>query len=127
MFGFSPYIILNISFVFIGAPGLRLVVLSIKQMMLYSVAVASNLLPLFGKIIDIFIIDVFQCYFVFELLVTECFNSHYHASEVKKQTQQPTQLVVCKQSDLIDHHVLGLYHVSNLNLVSLNYYLLENI
>ena len=64
------------------------------------VAVSSNLLHLFGKITDIFIVDVSQCHFVSELLVTESFNSHYHAFEVKKQTQQPTQLVVYKQTDL---------------------------
>ena len=94
-------------------------------------AVSSNLLPLFGRIIDIFIVDVSDCYFVFELLVTECFNSHYHAFEVRKQTQQPIQLVVCKQSDLIDYHVLGLYtipvHDDHLTFVSLKYYLPENI
>ena len=40
--------------------------------------------------------------------------------EIRKQ-RQPTQLVICKQNDLIDHHVLGIYHISNFAFVSLKY------
>ena len=90
------------------------------------VAVSSDLLPVFGKILTIVMIDVTQCYFVCELLITDCFNSHYHAYEVSKHIT-PTPIVICRQTDFIDHHVLGLYHVSSLNLISLKYYLPENI
>lgn len=69
------------------------------------VAVSSNLLPVFGNILDILIVDVSQCYFVCELLATESFNTHYHSYEVRKQTQ-PIPLVICKQSDFIDHHII---------------------
>ena len=91
-----------------------------------TVAISSDLLPVFGKIIDVLIVSVTDCYFVCELLVTASFNSHYHAYETRQQ-RQPTQLVICKQQDLIDHHILGTYHVSNFTFVSLKYYLPENI
>ena len=89
-------------------------------------AISSSLLPVFGKIIDIVIVSVTDCYFVCELLITDSFNSHYHAYEVRQQ-RQPTHLVICKQCDLIDHHILGMYHVSTFTFVSLKYYLPENI
>ena len=54
-------------------------------------------------------IDVTECYFVCEILITDCFNHHYHAYEVRKQ-EDPIPIVVCRQSDFINHHVLGLYH-----------------
>lgn len=90
------------------------------------VAVSTNLLPVFGRILAIIMQDVTQCYFICEILITDCFNSHYHAYEVRKQ-KLPTPIIICHQSTFVDHHVLGLYHVSSLSFVSLKYYLPENI
>ena len=47
------------------------------------VAISSDLLPVFGKIIDVLIVSVTDCYFVCELLVTDSFNSHNHAYETR--------------------------------------------
>ena len=91
-----------------------------------TLAISSDLMPSFGNILDILVVDVTQCFFVFELLLTTNFNVHFHAYEVTKQTQ-PMQIVVCKQSALIDPHVLGLYRVSNYMFVPLKYCIPENI
>ena len=90
------------------------------------VAISSNLLPIFGQILAIVMLNVDQCYFVCEILATDSFNSHYHAYEIRKQ-EFPTPIIVCHQSAFIDHHVLSLDHVSSFNFVSLKYYLPENI
>ena len=90
------------------------------------VVVGSSLLPVFGRIISILIEQVTKCYFVCEVLTTETFNPHFHAYEVQAQ-EKPTPLVICTQNDFIDHHVLALYHVSQLELVPLKYHVPENI
>ena len=90
------------------------------------VAVSSSLLPIFGQILAIVMLNVNQCYFVCEILATDSFNSHYHSYEVRKQ-EFPTPVIVCRHSALIDHHVLSLYHVSTFNFISLKYYIPENI
>ena len=90
------------------------------------VAVYNNLMPVFGRIIDIIVVSITDCYFVCEIFTTVTFNTHYHAYEVQEQ-RRPTRLVVCKQSELIDYHVLGMYHLSNTIFVPLKYYLPESI
>lgn len=77
------------------------------------VTLSSNTLPLFGRIINILVIDVDIVYFVCEMLETEEFNSHLHAFVVS--TQKPIPLVVLKQNELADFHVLGLYKLSLFN------------
>ena len=66
-------------------------------------------LPLFGKIIAIVINVLHEIFFICELFYTECFASYYHAYKVSTNIQ-PKQIIVCKQSDLADHHIVGLYH-----------------
>lgn len=90
------------------------------------VAVSTDLLPVFGRILAIIMHDVTQYFFVCEVLITDCFNSHYHAYEVRKHNLS-TPIIICRQSTFVDHHVLGLYHISPLSFVSLKYYLPENI
>lgn len=71
------------------------------------VTLASNTLPLFGRILDILVVDVDTVYFVCEMLETEEFCTHLHAFVVS--TQKPIPLIVIKQSELVDFHVIGLY------------------
>ena len=59
----------------IGVHGSRLVVQSTNQTIII-VAISSDLLPVFGKIIDVLIVSVTECYFVCELLVTDSFIMH---------------------------------------------------
>ena len=58
------------------------------------VVVSSDLLPIFGNILDIIVYDITQCYFVCELLITNGFSHHYHAYEVTRHVQ-PRELVIC--------------------------------
>ena len=81
---------------------------------------ASMSMPVFGEIISILVTDVTKCHFVCKVLLTEPFNPHYHAYEVERHTF-PKPITVCSQLDFLDHHVLALYHVSNLNLIPLKY------
>ncbi len=84
------------------------------------VVVSNDLLPTFGRIQSILITDMNKCYFVCELLHTICFNSHYHAYEVSIQAM-PMSIVIRTQNEFVDHHILSLYHISNLNFISLKY------
>ena len=68
---------------------------------------SNNIFPLFGRIIDILVIDVDIVYFICEVLETDEFNAHLHAFVVS--TLKPIPLIVLKQSELADFHVLGLY------------------
>ena len=78
-------------------------------------------MPVFGEIISIVITEYTKCHFVCELFETKCFNPHYHAFEVRKHTV-PIPVMICSQLDFLDHHVLAVYHVSNLSLVPLKYH-----
>ena len=71
------------------------------------VALACDSLPAFGKIINILIVDVNDPYFVCEIFHTEEFDTHLHAYVIT--TQSPIHITLCKQSQLLDHHTLGLY------------------
>ena len=90
------------------------------------VILESNLLPLFGIIIDILCINN-HFYFVCCTLHTECFSSHFHAYEVSKHSS--TNIIFCSHSDLIDHNVLGLYtlQTSPNYFVPVKYHLIENL
>ena len=52
-------------------------------------------------------------YLVCEELNTNCFNSHFHAHEVSHDRNP-----FVKQSDLVDHSVLGLYKADTCFVVS---------
>ena len=66
-----------------------------------------ELLPVFGYIHDIAVIDVDNYFLVCEILCTKFFHRHYYAYEVSHDST-PSYVFV-KQSDLADHSVLGLY------------------
>ena len=87
------------------------------------VADASGLLPIFGQIDSIVFVSN-SCHFVCEILITDTYNSHYHAYEVSHNLSH-TPIIICQQSSFIDHHVLALYHISSLHLVPLKYHIPE--
>ena len=61
---------------------------------------ASEILPVFGVIVNILLIKP-------ELLETEEFSSHLHSFII--QRAKPIPIVFCKPDELSDHHTLGLY------------------
>ena len=69
-----------------------------------------DLMPFFAKIIDIlFLLPDRTCLFVCETYTTDCFNSHFHSYGVI-----PTkEVLIIKQNDLIDHHVLHHYQIKH--------------
>ena len=77
--------------------------------------VESNLLPVFGIIMDIIWISN-ECYFVCKKLHTECFISHFHSYEV---SENPSDIILRNHSDLADYNVLSYYTLSS----RLNYYI----
>lgn len=89
------------------------------------VVLQSHLLPLFGIIADILCRCADHYYFVCNVLRTECFSSHFHAYKVSKTKEY----VLCTHSDLVDHHVLGLYSLSSYAtcFIPMKYHLVENI
>ena len=82
----------------------------------------DSLIPTFGSIFDILLVDVDLPLFVCELLEVEGFVEHYHAYTVVKQ--KPTPLTICRQSDFSDFHVLGLYKHGSAFYVVPKYHLL---
>ena len=58
----------------------------------------DSLIPTFGSIFDILLVDVDLPLFVCEILEVEGFVEHYHAYTVVKQ--KPTPLTICRQSVL---------------------------
>ena len=80
---------------------------------------SSLLLPAFGVIVSLLITEVNKCHFVCEVLTTTSFNLHYHAYEVGRQTETPNPIVICCQTDFLDHHVLALYHTSDADFIPL--------
>lgn len=89
------------------------------------VVLQSNLLPVFGVIIDI-IVHQAQYHFVCNVLHTECYNSHFHAYEVSKGS---TEYTICTHSELVDHHVLSRYNLptSPSQFIPLKYHIIEHI
>ena len=67
----------------------------------------ADIIPTFGLIIDLLVVDVDICLFVCEVLVVECFEEHLHAFKVFKE--RPASLAICKHKELADYHVLSLY------------------
>ena len=68
---------------------------------------STEILPIFGIIINILLIKPAEPYFVCEVLDTEKFSSHFHSFVV--QRTKPIPIVFCKPDDLSDYHTLGLY------------------
>ena len=90
--------------------------------------VQSDLMPQFGKIKDIVVVDTEECFFVISVYETEFFNSHYHAYEVSSYDQ--TSYLLIRPNNLIDHHVLHLYNVlshQHVSFIPLKYHIIENI
>ena len=88
------------------------------------VVLESNLLPLFGIIIDILYVS--EHYYVAPCS-TEFLSHNFHAYEVSKCSSSNT--VFGRHSDLVDHNVLSLYSLSSTNnyFVPVKYNLIENI
>lgn len=92
------------------------------------VVLKNELLPTFGVIKDVIVLDVDRHYFVCEILITEHFLEHFHSFEVTKQNSP--NYSICMQSDFVDHHVLHAYRVLSCPqslFVPLKYHLIENI
>ena len=70
---------------------------------------SSEILPIFGVIINILLIKPDEPYFVCELLQTEEFSTHFHSFVMKRDT--PIPIVFCKPHKLSDHHTLGMYNL----------------
>ena len=67
----------------------------------------SEILPVFGIIINILLIKPDEPYFVCELLHTEEFSAHFHCYIVKRD--KPIPITFCMPNELSDYHTLGLY------------------
>ena len=92
------------------------------------VSLESDLLPLFAIIEDIVLYNSTTVLFVVQLLVTDCFNSHFHSYEVLPS--YPLQFVACEYTDFKDAHVLHHYKLSSkpdLLYIPMKYHIIENI
>lgn len=69
-----------------------------------------DLVPTFGIIVDLLVMDVDNCHLVCEILSTECFNSHFHAYEVHHVVNP--HFIVSKFSKLADNYMLSAYKLS---------------
>lgn len=69
--------------------------------------IEADIIPTFGLIIDLLMVDVDVCLFVCEVLTSEYFEEHLHAFKVSKES--PVSLAICRHKELADHHVLSLY------------------
>ncbi len=91
------------------------------------VVLKIDLVPTFGIIVDILVLDVDNYFLVCEIVSTECFNSHFHAYELEKIIY-PTYLLR-QVNQLPDHYMLSAYKLStypNTLFVSLKYNLLSS-
>ena len=80
-------------------------------------------MPSFAKILHILSLRTDNSfYFVSEFYLTDCFNHHYHSYEAV-----PTgEIMVIKQQNLIDYHVLHQYKINFNNFfILLKYHILE--
>ena len=94
-----------------------------------TVILDMDLLPNFGTIVDIVVINTDMYYLVCETLVTDCF-SHHHFHAIQVQRPQTSKYVCIKQSELYDYSVLSTYTLSthpDLYFVPLKYQLIENV
>ena len=85
----------------------------------------NGVVPSFAKIVNIFFLcPDSTCFFVCEKYEIDCFNSHYHSYEVISSKE----IVIIKQSDLIDHHVLHDYRITfDCIFIPMKYHILENL
>ena len=86
------------------------------------VVLSLNLLPNFGLILDIIILNVDDYFLVCEILHTICFNPHFHSYEVCHHSSP--SVVFVKQSDLVDYSVLAIYKKIT-DFVTLKYHITE--
>ncbi len=80
-------------------------------------------MPSFAEIVDIvFLRSDSTCLFVCKMYVTDCFNKHYHSYEVLSTEE----VLIIKQSDLTDYHVLHKYKIHfETTFIPLKYHILE--
>ena len=84
-------------------------------------------MPEFAKIEYILLLGVDHvCVLVCKSYVTNCFHSHFHSYEVALSSE----VIVVKQTELSDCHVLSKYTLRmhpNVFFVPMKYHVLENI
>ena len=81
----------------------------------------SEIIPIFGLIIDILLIKLDEPYFVCELLETEEFSSRFHSFVVQRPKLIP--IAFCKPDELLDHHTLGVYSLRLFHDAHTTYYI----
>ena len=69
--------------------------------------IEAAVIPTFGLIVDLLVVDVDVSFFVCEILTIEYYEEHLHAFKVTKET--PVSLAICQHKELGDYHVLSLY------------------
>ena len=92
------------------------------------VLLENHLLPEFAEITDIIVYDVDHCLFVCHPFITNCFVCHFHSFEVQDSEQSAVKFI--KQTELADHHTLGLYSLpsrSHSKFVPLKYHVIESV
>ena len=83
----------------------------------------DEITPVFGLISSIIVLEVDDYYFVCEVLITQCFCSHYHAFEITHH--KSPSFVFVKQTSLIDHAILSLYSKDQCHYIVLKYIVLQ--
>ena len=71
------------------------------------IVIEADVVPKFGLIIDLIIVDVDVCLFICEVFTTEHFEEHLHAFQVSKESI--VTLAILRHKELADYHVLSLY------------------
>ena len=87
------------------------------------VVTRNYLLPVFGVIVDIIVLQVDICYFVLQEYITHCFVPHFHSFEVS--ITSPPVYDTYGVHELADHHPLCIYSINNKQLIPLKYYITE--
>ena len=75
------------------------------------VVLEMELVPKFGVIEDIIVLDTDIFYLVCQVLKTENFNHHLHSYKTHKQSSR--EYWIGEQKDLFDHTVLAAYKCSS--------------
>ena len=92
------------------------------------VVLKVDVVPQFGRIVQIYVRDLVNYYLICEVLTTECFNSHFHSYQVLKETHYSH--TICKISDIADHNCLSCYTIPSCNnyyFIPLKYYLVDTV
>jgi len=76
---------------------------------------SSEILIIFGLIIDILLIGNDDPYFVCEVMTTAEYSDHLHSFVLKGV--HPTPIIFCKDQELADHHTLGPYKLQKIFLL----------